>query len=93
MKSNITAEQAKKVALNYMMKYKLDGKINDNTDKSVMFYEEFDGVEGPAWLVTVEIEPHPMFAENEYTIVISDVKASVEYIFDPNGHPTWPHLR
>ncbi|AKG33278.1 hypothetical protein [Paenibacillus durus] len=91
MDTNITLDTALSVAQDYKSKYKLSGDILENLERTIRFYSEFDSVNGPVWLVIVSIEPNDFFAENEYTIVISDKEAAVKYIIDPNGHVFCPH--
>ncbi|MDQ0227250.1 hypothetical protein [Metabacillus niabensis] len=88
--TNLTMEMALGIALAYKKKYKLSGDIH--SERNITYYKEFDDVNGPVWLVLVDIEPNDFFAENEYTIVISDKEADVKYIIDPNGHVFTPHL-
>ncbi|MEK4879770.1 hypothetical protein [Paenibacillus sp. FSL R5-0908] len=80
------------IAREYKNKYELSGEISDNLERDIKFYSEFDSINGSVWLVRVSIEPNDFFAENEYTIVISDNEATVKYIIDPNGHIYCPHL-
>lgn len=94
MNTNITAKQAKEIAQEYIKEYKLRGTISDDLDKSVIFYEGFDGVVGPAWVIWVDIDEQTIYdVHDKYNIIVSDVKASVEYIIDTNGHPCDPHLQ
>lgn len=92
METNITLSMALSIAKDYMSKYDLSGDILENLERTIRFYSDFDSVNGPVWLVMVSIAPNDFFAENEYTIVISDKEASVKYIIDPNGHVHSPHL-
>ncbi|PDZ73718.1 MULTISPECIES: hypothetical protein [Bacillus] len=92
MDTNITLNMAMNIAIDYKSKYNLSGDILENLERTIKFYSEFDSVNGPVWLVIVSIEPNDFFAENEYTIVISDKEAAVKYIIDPNGHIFSPHL-
>lgn len=92
MDSCLTLDVALRIAQEYKNKFKLSGDISDNLERAVKFYNEFDSINGSVWLVTISIEPNDFFAENEYTIVISDKEATVKYIIDPNGHVYCPHL-
>lgn len=92
MDSNLTLDIALSIAREYKNKYELSGDISDNLKRAIKFYSDFDSINGSVWLVTVSIEPNDFFAENEYTIVISDKEATVKYIIDPNGHVYCPHL-
>lgn len=69
----------------------MSGVIQDNLERSIRNYSEFDGATGAVWLVLVSITPTLFVADTEYTIVISDEKKAVEYIIDPNGHVFCPH--
>lgn len=90
MNKNITVNHAIKIAEDYIQKNKLSGIIH-NDDRSVMYYSQFDGTKGPAWLVLVKITPTVFDVDDEYTIVISVEQGIVKYIIDPNGHPFIPH--
>ncbi|MDH6373846.1 hypothetical protein M2444_005689 [Paenibacillus sp. PastF-3] len=92
MNSSLTSDVALSIAQEYKNKFELSGDISDNLECAIKFYNEFDSINGSVWLVTVSIEPNDFFAENEYTIVISDKEATVKYIIDPNGHVYCPHL-
>ncbi|MCD1261600.1 hypothetical protein B5M42_022615 [Paenibacillus athensensis] len=92
MGTNITLSMALSIAKDYMSKYDLSGDILENLERTIRFYSDFDSITGSVWLVMVSITPNDFFAENEYTIVISDKEASVKYIIDPNGHVHSPHL-
>ncbi|WP_144027227.1 hypothetical protein [Paenibacillus sp. FSL R7-0273] len=50
------------------------------------------GVVGIAWIVLVSIVPTVYHANDAFSIVISDIKAKVEYIIDANGHYYAPHV-
>lgn len=93
MDTNITLDMALSIARDYKSKYELSGDFSDNLERTIKFYSEFDSINGSVWLVTVSVEPNDFFAENEYTIVISDKDATVKYIIDPNGHVYCPHLK
>jgi hypothetical protein len=92
MDTNITMNLALNIAQDYKGKYNLSGVIRDNLERSIRYYSEFDGATGAVWLVLVSITQILLLAYNEYNIVISDEKAAVEYIIDPNGHVFCPHL-
>lgn len=90
---NLSVSKVIDIALDYKEQYKLSGIIDTDKERTIKSYEGFDGVKGPAWIVLVTIEvPTIYHTDNEYTIVISDEKAKVEYIIDANGHPYAPHL-
>lgn len=93
MDTNLTLNMVMSIAKDYKSKYNLSGDILENLENTIKFYSEFDSVNGSVWLVIVSIEPNDFFAENEYTIVISDKEAAVKYIIDPNGHVFCPHLK
>lgn len=93
MDTNLTLDMALSIAQEYINKYELSGDISDNLERAIKFYSEFDSINGSVWLAIVSIEPNDFFAENEYTIVISDKEATVKYIIDPNGHVYCPHLK
>lgn len=92
MDSSLTLDVALSIAQEYKNKFGLSGAISNNSERAIKFYNEFDSINGSVWLITVSIEPNDFFAENEYTIVISDKEATVKYIIDPNGHVYCPHL-
>ncbi|MCR2803395.1 hypothetical protein [Paenibacillus soyae] len=92
MDSNLSLDIALSIAQEYKNKYELSGDISDNLERAIKFYSDFDSINGSVWLVIVSIEQNDFFAENEYTIVISDKEATVKYIIDPNGHVYCPHL-
>ena len=91
MNTHLTRDSALRIADNYKNKYNLSGNILEEIEHTVTFHDEFDSVNGPAWLVTVSIKPH-VCVENEYTIVVSDKEEVVKYIIDSNGHCFCPHL-
>ncbi|WP_145415066.1 hypothetical protein [Paenibacillus xylanexedens] len=93
MSPNLTLNMVLDIAQQYKNKYELSGDISGNLERAIRFYNEFDKVNGAVWLVTVKIEINDFYAENEYTIVISDREASVKYIIDPNGHVYSPELK
>ncbi|HEY2495017.1 MAG TPA: hypothetical protein VGI33_19175 [Paenibacillus sp.] len=91
--TNLSINLALEVALAYKEKYKLSGTIDNNKERTIKAYDGFDGVIGAAWIVLVTIVPTIYHADDEYTIIISDEKAEVEYIIDANGHYYAPHLK
>lgn len=93
MKTKLTAQQVLVIANNYKRDFNLSGNIENDNNRTIRSYEGFDGVQGVAWLVLVGITPTGFEAEDEYTIVISDEQAKVEYIIDPNGHYYAPHVK
>lgn len=92
MKTNIIAVEALKIAQKYKEKYKVPGVISDDTNKSVEFYEGFYRVKGFAWLVLSYLKDNCYEGSDEFTIVISDEKAEVEYVLDQNGISQCPHI-
>lgn len=93
MITKLSTDQVLKIAQDYKEKYKLSGTIDFTQDRTIKAYSGFDGVKGVAWLVLVSIVPTVYEADDEYTIIISDEKAEVEYIIDPNGHYYCPHSK
>ncbi|MGG1592470.1 hypothetical protein [Terribacillus saccharophilus] len=93
MKTKLTAQQVLVIANNYKRDFNLSGNIENDNNRTIRSYEGFDGVQGVAWLVLVGITPTGFETEDEYTIVISDEQAKVEYIIDPNGHYYAPHVK
>ncbi|MCM3225697.1 hypothetical protein [Terribacillus saccharophilus] len=93
MKTKLTAQQVLVIANNYKRDFNLSGNIENDNNRTIRSYEGFDGVQGVAWLVLVSITPTGFETEDEYTIVISDEQAKVEYIIDPNGHYYAPHVK
>ncbi len=93
MITKLSNDQAFKIAQDYKEKYKLTGTIDCTRDRTIKAYSGFDGVKGVAWLVLVSIVPTVYEVDDEYTIIISDEKAEVEYIIDPNGHYYCPHSK
>ncbi|UQZ33596.1 hypothetical protein C2I18_08590 [Paenibacillus sp. PK3_47] len=92
MDPRLTLDIVRSIAKAYKRKYKLSGDISDHLERSIQFYGEFDNMNGPVWLVRVSVAPDDFFAENEFTMVISDTEAAVKYMIDPNGHVHSPHL-
>ncbi|MFN2748266.1 hypothetical protein ACINLE_22545 [Bacillus sp. z60-18] len=93
MKTNLSKEQVLNISKEYKEKYNLSGIIHSDDSRTIQTYKQYDGVTGIAWLVLVSIVPTIFEADNEYTIIISDEKAEVEYIIDANGHYYCPHLK
>ncbi|WP_240636881.1 hypothetical protein [Paenibacillus silvae] len=93
MSPNLTLNVVLDIAQQYKNKYELSGDISGDLEGAIRFYSKFDKVNGAVWLVVVNIESNDFFAENEYTIVISDREASVKYIIDPNGHVHSPESK
>ena len=93
MKTKLTAEQVIIIANKYKSDFNLSGSIENDYNRTIRSYDGFNGVQGIAWLVLVGITPTGFEAEDEYTIIISDEQAEVEYIIDPNGHYYAPHVK
>jgi hypothetical protein len=92
MKTNITASRALKIAQEYKEKYKVPGVINNDIDKSVKFYDSFYEVKGFVWVVLSDLQPNCYEGSDEFTVVISDEKAEVEFVMDNNGISQCPHI-
>ena len=91
MKTSLAKEEAYEIGLEYKNKYNLVGEIKD-INKSVILYEGFYKVDGPAWLVVLTLPTNSFEGMEENTIVISDIKGEVEYLMDHNGNPVYYHL-
>lgn len=92
MKTNITANEALKVAQKYHERYKIPGIISDDINNSVQFYESFCNVKGFVWLVLSALKDNCYEGSDEFTIVISDEKSEVEFVLDNNGISQYPHI-
>ena len=92
MKTNITANEALKVAQKYHARYKIPGIISDDINNSVHFYESFFYVKGLVWVVLSDLKDNCYEGSDEFTIVISDEKAEVEFVLDNNGISQYPHI-
>lgn len=92
METNITANEALKIARKYKIRYKIPGTINDDINKSVKFYKSFFNVKGFAWLVLSDLKDNCYEGSDEFTIVISDEKSEVEFVLDNNGISQYPHI-
>lgn len=92
MKSNITDNEALKIAQKYKERYKIPGVISNDIINSVKFYESFYNVKGSAWLVLSDLEDNYYEGSEEFTIVISDEKSEVEFVIDNNGISQCPHI-
>lgn len=92
MKTNITANEALKVAQKYHKKYKIPGIISEDINNSVQFYESFFNVKGFVWLVLSDLKDNCYEGSDEFTIVISDEKSEVEFVLDNNGISQHPHI-
>lgn len=93
MITKLSTDQVFKIAQDYKERYKLSGTIDFAQERTIKAYNGFDGVKEVAWLVLVSIVPTLYEADDEYTIIISDEKAEVQYIIDPNGHYYCPHSK
>lgn len=92
MKTNITAEEALKIAQKYKEKYKVPGIINSDINDSVKLYESFFNINGLTWLVISKLKDNCYEGSDDFTIVISDEKSEVEFILDNNGISQFPHM-
>jgi len=91
--TKLSTDQVFKIVQDYKEKYKLSGTIDFTQNRTIKTYNGFDDVKGVAWLVLVSIVPTVYEADDEYTIIVSDEKADVKYIIDPNGHYYCPHSK
>lgn len=90
--TNLTANQALKIARDYKDKFKLYGVIHDDIEKSVRFYNEFYRIKGCVWLVLADITPKDYEGDDEITFVVSDEDGAVDHVLDHNGIPQRYHI-
>jgi len=90
--SQLTIEKLLQIAQNYNEDHNLEGVINPDHGESIFFYEKFEGVEGYSWIINMKVPPSPFGGGDTISLILSDEKACVEYIFDPSGYPVTPHL-
>ncbi|MGG1619614.1 hypothetical protein [Paenibacillus sp. NRS-1781] len=90
--SQLTVDKLLQISQNYNDKYHLEGEINPNHGESIFFYEKFEGVEGYSWIINIKVPPSPFGGGDMISLVLSDEKECVEYMFDPSGYPVTPHL-
>jgi hypothetical protein len=70
----------------------LEGVLPTNIRESIAFYERYDGFNGYAWQVKIKVPPSRFGGDDNVSLIISDEKSCVEYIYDPSGYPVTPHL-
>ncbi|MFF2094570.1 hypothetical protein [Paenibacillus sp. NPDC058174] len=92
MFSQLTIDKLLQIAQSYNEEYHLEGVIDSIRGESIFFYEKFEGVEGYSWIINMKVPPSPFGGGDTISLIISDEKACVEYMFDPSGYPVTPHL-
>ncbi|MEK8212697.1 hypothetical protein [Paenibacillus sp. FSL L8-0463] len=90
--TKLTTDQLLQIAQSYNDEYDLEGVIHPNHGESIFFYEKFEHVEGYSWIINMNVPPSPYGGGDMVSLVFSDEKACVEYMFDPSGYPITPHL-
>ncbi|WP_379143037.1 hypothetical protein [Paenibacillus sp. sgz500992] len=89
--TKLTTDQLLQIAQSYNDEYDLEGVIYPNQGESIFFYEKFEHVEGYSWIINMNVPPSPYGGGDMVSLVFSDEKACVEYMFDPSGYPIAPH--
>ncbi|MEE4562768.1 hypothetical protein [Paenibacillus polymyxa] len=90
--TQLTIDRLLQISRIYNDEYHLEGVINSISGESIAFYEKFEGVEGYSWIIDIKVPPSPFGGGDMISLVLSDEKACVEYMFDPSGYPVTPHL-
>lgn len=90
--SKLTTDRLLQISQNYNNEYHLEGVINPNSGESIAFYEKFEGIEGYSWVIDIKVPSSPFGGGDMISLVFSDEKECVEYMFDPSGYPITPHL-
>ncbi|TDL51877.1 hypothetical protein E2R60_18440 [Paenibacillus dendritiformis] len=90
--SKLTTDRLLQISQNYNNEYHLEGVINPNSGESIAFYEKFEGIEGYSWVIDIKVPSSPFGGGDMISLVLSDEKECVEYMFDPSGYPITPHL-
>ncbi|MCP3792964.1 hypothetical protein [Paenibacillus sp. CH40] len=90
--TQLTIDRLLQISRIYNDEYQLEGVINSNSGESIAFYEKFEGVEGYSWIIDIKVPPSPFGGGDMISLVLSDEKECVEYMFDPSGYPVTPHL-
>lgn len=85
----MTKEKAYEIAEAYQQKYNFNTRINEST--KVVLYNDFEFVDGPAWIVEANLPPSNFEGTDTLTYVVSIKFKRVEYIINSSGFPKFPH--
>ena len=83
----MTREQALQIAAQHQCRMYFKTKIDSQTP--CIYYAQFEGIDGPAWIVEAALPPSTFEGSDTLTYVVSVREVRVKYIINASGFPKY----
>lgn len=85
----MTKEQALQIAA--VFKKRCGHRTNISPYTAVMWYDSFEFIDGPAWIIEAPLPPSTFEGSDTITYVVSVAENCVKYIINSSGFPKFPN--